>query len=306
MIDKLTKLFNDGDIETVIALSKNSNDPKVQFFYLAALRYLGEFEIALSFISEQQMKLYNEDAPRLIEWHIDILLELDYLDQALNTLKMYEDFPYFSLETNELIASLGEKVQHKRKLKTMQKNFDLYEIERRLFSRSAELAYSALNYINNNYHEAYVPILKKALLDAPDENTKSLVVFALKNKNFNEVVQVNKFGKLVKCNPALAPDPFATKAWEALSNKMIAISNDDEDMNFGSVASSLMLGHAIYLYPIIYANNDIDGLASAYHFMTLRALGRGRNLIDFANEFNYDLNKIEATLNKYHFDYFRK
>ena len=63
------------------------------------------------------MQLYTNNAAQLIDWHIDILLELDDLDQTLNTLKIYETFPYFSLETNELIAKLGDKVQQKRKKK---------------------------------------------------------------------------------------------------------------------------------------------------------------------------------------------
>ncbi|OQC09740.1 MAG: hypothetical protein BWX74_00872 [Tenericutes bacterium ADurb.Bin087] len=304
MIDTLIDYFERGEIDKVIALSKGSNDPEIQFFYLAALRYLGEYEIALSYIADHQMHLYTFNAPQLIEWHIDILLELEDLDQALNVLKIYENFPYFSLETNELIAKLGDKVQQKRKEKTRQHNFDLYELERRLLCRNVDLAFSAINYMVTNFHEAYISLFKRALLDAPINNVKSLIILALKELKHNETLQVNKFGKLIKVNPATAPDPFKTKAGAKLVNNIKAIAEREDYNQFGEVATSFMNGHATYIYPFTYELKDVDTLTLAYRYYIYRALGRFKDVQEYCAEYDVDQASLVAIFAKYHFNYF--
>lgn len=304
MMDKLIDYFERGEIDKVIALSKGSKDPEIQFFYLAALRYLGEYQIALSFISENQMQLYTNNAPQLIDWHIDILLELDDLDQALNTLKIYETFPYFSLETNELIAKLGDKVQQKRKEKNRQHKFDLFELERRLLCRNVELAFSAVSYMVSNFHEAYIALFKRALLDAPINNVKSIIIFALKELKHNETVQVNKFGKLIKVNPATAPDPFKTKGGAKLIKKMQEVAALDDYNQFSEVADSLITGHAMYIYPLTYEVKDVDGLVDAYLYYIYRALGCINNVNEYIEEHGLNAETLFAIFTKYHFTYF--
>lgn len=305
MTDELIELFAEGDIEKVLALTKESKDPEHMFFYLAGLRLIGEYEIALSYIAEHQMELYDFDAPRLIKWHVDILLELDDLNQALNVIKTYHTFPYFSLETNELISSLGDKIQQKRKNRDKKMKLDLFELERRLLADNPDLAYSALTYMNTNFHDAYYALYKRALLDAPLEDVKSFILFVLKEKKYNETLQVNKFGNLMKINPATAPDPFNTKAGSKLVEQIEDALLNDESGQVEEVADAIVPAHAFFIYPITYELQDVEALVETYCFIIYESMGRVKSVDEFVTLYGGNKETIEKMLNKYHFEYFK-
>lgn len=304
MYKKIERLFDNEQIEELLALTKNTKDPYLMFYYLAGLMQIGEYNIALSYITEHQMELYNFDAPQLIFGHVDILMELGELDQALNILKQYEDFPYFSLETNEMIATLGEKVQKRRKEKVEERQLDLKEIERRFFSHNHDLVLSALAYVEKYYDEAYIFILQKVLLNHPSESLKSYVLYILKSNNHDGIVQINKFGVITKVNPAKLFIPHNTTAQKAVFTEIKKISDLDDDVNFPMVISDLVKNHIFTIYPQNYEKKDVFLLGQIFNIFALMISGRPVLLPEYFDEKNLDINEFDTIFHKYHFDDF--
>lgn len=303
MIDYLKILFETENYEEILRRTKTSKDPAAMFIRLATLIMIREYNIALSYIIENQMELYMYDAPQLIKQHIDILIDMDELDQALNMLKQYEDFPYFSLETNEVVASLGEKVQKLRKERLQQHQLDLREIERRLYTDNYDLIFSAVLYMQNNYHESYNVIIEKALLNHHDESLKSYLLLVLKQVNYDKEVQINKFGKLRKVTPAKLFIPEESPTQKALYSEVEKIIATDDDVNFGEVIHRIRSAHFLFIYPQNIERSDIRGLSQLLHYVALKFAGRSPSIEDFVLNYNADLEVLKQLYYKYHFSY---
>ncbi len=301
MHKKIKALLENNEIEALLTLTKGTRDPLLMHYRLKGLIKLGEYHIALSFISENQMELYTYNAPELIKAHIDILNELKDLDQALNVLKQYEDFPYFSLETNEIIAALGDAVQKARKDNFRYRQLDLLEIERRLFSGDHDLTLSALVYIDKYYHESYITILEKVLLNAEEETLKSYLLYILKQKDHNKTVAINKYGVILKVNPAKLFEPGETTAQKALFKEVDKIIEQDDDINFKGVILDLINRHIFTIYPQNYDKKDVVLLSQTFHYLTLSVTGRMEDFNEFLDTYNYDGDALLYIRDKYYF-----
>lgn len=299
--DKFERLLREEGIEELITLTKKSKSVSDKFYYLRALRKIGEFNIALSFISEFQMELYLLDAPLLIELHIDTLVEIDDLNQALNVLKQYESFPYFSLETNELISALQADVKKKRHAKNETKKYDLQALDALFFHGNEQQAFAALNYIERNYNEHYISLLQKVLLDSPSEMIKSFTLILLFEKKCSAKVKINKFKKILNVVPSRLFAPASAKSQQALLKKIVKIGEEDQDLNFQKLITEIYFHHIGFIYPISYQNEDLDNVAHYLQFLALNTIGRTIDFETFFLEYGYkpfDLTILNA---KYYF-----
>lgn len=299
--EKYERFLREERIEELLTLTKNSKNPLDKFYHLRALRKIGEFNIALSFISEFQMELYSYDAPFLIELHIDTLTEIDDLNQALNVLKQYEYFPYFSLETNELISSLQEQVKKRRHERHEAKKYDLQALDSLFFQGNEQQAFAALNYIEKNYNEHYISLLQKVLLNSPHEMIKSFTLILLFEKKHAEQVKINKFNKIMPVVPSTLFAPANGKTQRVLLKKIVKLGKEDEDFNFQKLMTEIFFHHVGFIYPISYMSEDIDDLSHYFQYLALNTIGRTINFEDFFLEYGYrpfDLLDLDS---KYHF-----
>lgn len=305
-ITKLENMLNRDELEKLIALTKQSNDLAYRFYYLRALRKLGEYHIMLSFISEYQMELYSHDAPTLIRLHIDALIEIGDFDQALNVLKQYDNFPYFSMETNEVISELGERVQKKRKEKTMIRDYNIQEIERRLSSDNYDLMYSALEYINANFHDSYLPLIAKVLKVSKNELSQSILLITLKEHGYKDEVMLNKFMQnfnlsLDKLHVIGEDKPFLN-----LQKAVKEFVKVDDDLNVEQIALELLLRHTLFLYPLQYQKKDQNLLVHYFYYLALGYQGRTEKIEEFCARFNLEVFSLNGLVDKYYFRAFRR
>lgn len=303
-MNELEKLLASNQLEKLVLLTKGVNEPLFRLYYIKALVKLGDYRIALSEILENSMELYSFNALEIIKTHINILRELKEFDQALNVLKMYEDYPYISQEVNELIYSLIERVQGWRSYETKKKVLTLQEIERRLLSSNADLTLGALQYISTNYHESYVTLLQKVLLSEVRPYTKSLILFLLKDVNYAFPLKVEKFGKLTKYTPKTGFDPYRESNLKKFSPYLKFSGDDEHDITLSNTAYSIMRGHLLYLYPFVVNAKDIPLVSEIYKFLAINALGADKSLD--AHIYDYKLNKdqVYEVFEKYYFHSF--
>lgn len=300
----LKALYEDGEIEKLIAITKNSNDVHHRLFYLHALRKLGEYNIALSYIAEHQMELYSAFGPKLIKLHIDTLFEIKDLDQALNVLKQYETFPYFSLETNEVIAALGSDVQNRRKRQQKSKVYDLKALEHYLNSPDENTALRALRYIENNYSESYLFLLQKTLLDAPSEIVRSFTLLLLIQEGYASEVSIKKFGQILKVIPMTMQEPFVTKSFKALEKEVFSLASSDRDLNLEHVIRNVLYHHMFYIFPFVFKKGDHKLLSHLYLFIAFNMMGRTISLENFMLDFALSENDVKILVEKYKFTSF--
>ncbi len=306
-IKHLEALYEGGEIEKLLTLTSTSSDIQHRLFYLRGLRKIGEFEIALSYISDHQMDLYDAFGPTLIELHIDTLFEVGDLDQALNMLKQYEAFPYFSLETNEVIAKLKAEVQRRRKNKQQEHVYDLLALEQALLMGREDLAMSALNYVGKHYSDSYIGLLQKAMLQAPSEMVRSFTLLLLYEKRYDQVVQIKKFAQIKKVVPSKITDPLKTRNFMKMDETLKALAERDNDSNIKTVLENVFIHHFIHLFPQTVTLKDVDLVAKLYEFTALNMMGRNISFPNFLIEESLDEHMMAQLITKYeflHFSYF--
>lgn len=300
----LKHLYKDDELEKLIAITKNSDEINHRLFYIHALRKLGEYHIALSYISEHQMELYNAFGPELIKLHIDSLAEISDYDQALNVLKQYESFPYFSLETNEVIAKLSDMVQTKRKHEHINKKYDLLVLEKYLASNDENQALIALTYIRENYSDSYIHLLQKFMLDGSREIIRSFILLLLVEQKYDDVVKIKKFDVIHKVVPSKVVDPFARKSFSEIDAELSKLIAADDDLSLGNVVRNIFSHHTIYIFPAQVHKNDRKLISYLYLFVAYNMMGRTTSLENFELDFKLDQGALTTLISKYEFTSF--
>ena len=136
-MDSLKTLMDKRQYDLVIKLTENSNDAIALFYRLSALLAVGQSEGALNLIKSKKLILQNKLA-LLIKFHIEILCLLGRFDEAYLELKNYEEMPYDSQETEEILRSMPTYIRDAEKATYGAKRIDEDELRQRLLSKKDE------------------------------------------------------------------------------------------------------------------------------------------------------------------------
>lgn len=295
----LQTLYDNDALESLVNLTKKSNQPDAMFFYLKALLKLGEFGLALSYIEEHSITLYEYDAISLMNMHIDILLEEARFDYATNMLKMYEDYPYFSQEANDVIKELQAKVAEKRLDTTKKRELTLKDLRARLYGRSIDLFVSAVLYIVEEKEPLYLDLLRPFLLEEVNTGRKSLVIVYLLNSPSDGVFDIWRFGKIHSVDFSKVSKPFYeyNARMATLLPKQSYISND---VTLERALFNVFFRHRIHTFPLNIDEEDESFLMKYYYYIALNMIGNPHTLEQYAAEYDLALDALPYYRKKYH------
>ncbi len=295
----LQTLYENDALEPLVNLTKKSKHPAVMFFYLKALLKLGEFGLALSYIEEHSILLYEYDALSLMQMHIDILLEEARFDYAINMLKMYEDYPYFSQEANDLIKELQAKVNAKRSNSTKKRELTIKDLKTRLNHENIDLFVSALVYIINEKEPLYFDLLRPLLLEEYNTGRKSLVIIHLLRSEIDSDFEIWRYGTVYTVNFNKVSKTFYeyNARFATLFPKEVYIAND---VTLERAIWSVFFRHRVHTFPLEIALEDEPFLIKYYHYIALNMIGNPHTLEQYAAEYSLALDELPKYRNKYH------
>lgn len=96
-MDNLKSLFDKKEYDLVIKLTRSSSDVDDLFYCLSAYLSLNKIDDALTLIKEKK-DILKTRLPMLMRTHIELLCLAQKFDEAYDTIKEYENMPYFSQE----------------------------------------------------------------------------------------------------------------------------------------------------------------------------------------------------------------
>ncbi|MBE6142064.1 MAG: hypothetical protein E7175_04425 [Erysipelotrichaceae bacterium] len=251
-MDNLKSLFDKKEYDLVIKLTRSSSDVDDLFYCLSAYLSLNKIDDALTLIKEKKDVLKTR-LPMLMRTHIELLCLAQKFDEAYDTIKEYENMPYFSQEGEETLKSLPHIVREYER--NFYKPHDISEDDliKFLMSKDSNTVVGALDALRDKDITPYLIYINKILIDFPKQSIRSFALLLLVQKELNKVVKFNHMGKIIEVNPKELKAPFVDQEFADLSNKLVEVYKDSSlSMN----ALQILSTYLIYIYPEEVDYND--------------------------------------------------
>ena len=115
-MDNLATLFKKKQYQLIIDVTDGSLDIEAISYRLNALIALNRYQDALTLIIARNDLLYQKDPLKCMELHFELLLHEKKFDEALMTLKKYEEMPYVSQRVEEFLRAIPKKIANYQKM----------------------------------------------------------------------------------------------------------------------------------------------------------------------------------------------
>lgn len=271
---------------------------KTTINYINSLINEGSYETALKELVFKQEQLFKLDPIWTIKTHIQILVDLEKLGDALEELAIYKTYPYVSMEIEDLIKDITISIKAKVN-KQGKQQVSKGEILSYLNSDDYEVVSRALFLIRSSNPFDFISELEALLVSEKDNNIKTLTLLILLEINYNKPLLILKNGQKVTIKPDQISMPFADDIYLTLKDKIIEFSKDISQNNFANEYAKVAY---LNLYPLMFDLSDLNYLTYYFHFKAINALGGDITSISFLQDYGLDNNLFSMLEAKYHLE----
>lgn len=256
----LRKLLEERKFQEVLDLTRKSTKSEELFFRLSAFMALGKLKEAIECIENNRVTL-QDNLPWLMRLHIELLCLDGRFDEAFDEVKYYENLPYDSQESEEVLKSLPKIIREYETSKShlaMEKE----EIIKGLASKSSDDVLASLDALRDKDLTPYYIFLQKILTSFPKQAIRSFALLLLVQRAVNKTFKFNNMGEVIDVNPSLLKPPFVDDDFEKVVKRM---QEEYKDPSITQNAISLLSSYLIYIYPKTVDLNDDTLVDALYH-----------------------------------------
>ncbi|WP_409289610.1 tetratricopeptide repeat protein [Peribacillus sp. SCS-37] len=137
----------------------------------------------------------------------------------------------------------------------------------------------------------------KVFLKSPERNPflKTLIITILRDQGVGEVIEIEKFGRVIEAAPELLPDILETDFLQGTVSVLEEMLSH-EDPTLSEFARSLVERHNFILYPFEPIEFNARNWAAAYHILAGEYQGAGLSEDEASARYDADLTRIQAIL----------
>ncbi len=257
------------DYAKVILLSENSNDIDILLMRANAFCMLNQYENAINCLIKNE-KILIEKMPQLIDMHMFICLSNKKYFEALEALKHYEDYPYFSQEVEEKFIEYKKII--KLEYEKNQKNEEDDNIEAMLSSNDNERIQNAINILKKENFLPYVGQLEKIMVDSNDILTRIMTLSLFIDKKYSSNVKYKMDNKIID----VVPKEVKAIINDDIFNNLLKKCRQYKDMAYSKVFEQLLATYAFYYFPF-GLKYDENSLFEALDILTKKYLRMPNN-----------------------------
>lgn len=250
-MDSLKTLMDKKAYDLVLKITENSTDAISLFYRISALLALAKVEDALNVIKSKRTIL-EEKPSILIKIHIEILCMLGRFDEAYEELGYYQELPYESQETEELLRSMPNFIRQEEK-KSYRHGLTEDEVIKKLLSKNDEDVVAGINQVRAFSLDSFLLPLFKILRSYPRQAIRVCALLLLVEKKYDKEVEFLHFDKLIKVVPSSLEEPFAVNGFNNLEEISFAFQSEFHDPSVAENALQILSTYLLYIYP-----NKID------------------------------------------------
>ena len=268
-MDNFKTLFEKGEYELVIKITKNSNNVDDLFYCLSAFLALNKIDEALKFISDK-FAILKERLPMLMKTHIELLCLGGRFDEAYERIAYYKELPYYSQEAEETLKELPKIVREYEAnfYKNHDKTINLEEINKGLSSNDDYQVLNALDSLRALDITPYLDKIQNVLVNYPKQSVRSFALLFLVQRAVDKEFDFLHIDKVIKVNPSRLNPPFVGDDFNDIQNKMQELYRDT---SLTSNAIQLLSSYLIYIYPEEVDLTSLD-LIEAFHIISCKYL----------------------------------
>ena len=227
--------------------------------------------------------------------HVSFYAELENLPKALEVISYYKNGPYISMEVEELLNELKEKVASI--INKPKKDYDDEKIRKMLFSNNEEARLSALKYLSSQNIRLYLTLVKEYLLSSFKYKFKTLALFILIEQKVDENIKVEKNGRIFTYNPSLLKFPFDEEYYLACKNEIE--KNSKVDPSVSQIAIELLNTIQIKEYPDSVLEMDTYKLiADILLDISNNYINGSNERVNVSNRYNLEPSKIQEIIDE--------
>jgi hypothetical protein len=259
-MEDLRKLLEERKFQEVLDLTRKSTKSEELFFRLSAFMALGKLKEAIDCIEVNRVTL-QDNLPWLMRLHIELLCLDGRFDEAFDEVKYYENLPYDSQESEEVLKTLPKIIREYETSKShlaMEKE----EIIKGLASKSSDDVLASLDALRDKDLTPYYIFLQKILTSFPKQAIRSFALLLLVQRAVNKTFKFNNMGETIDVNPSLLKPPFVDDDFEKVVKRM---EEEYKDPSITQNAISLLSSYLIYIYPKTVDLNDDVLVDALYH-----------------------------------------
>ena len=259
-MEDLRKLLEERKFQEVLDLTRKSTKSEELFFRLSAFMALGKLKEAIECIENNRVIL-QDNLPWLMRLHIELLCLDGRFDEAFDEVKYYENLPYDSQESEEVLKTLPKIIREYETSKShlaMEKE----EIIKGLASKSSDDVLASLDALRDKDLTPYYIFLQKILTSFPKQAIRSFALLLLVQRAVNKSFKFNNMGEVIDVNPSLLKPPFVDDDFEKVVKRM---QEEYKDPSITQNAISLLSSYLIYIYPKTVDLNDDTLVDALYH-----------------------------------------
>jgi len=271
-MDNLKTLMDKKEYELVIKLTENSVNPNDIFYRISALLATGKIDESLK-VLESKQKLLENNLSVLSKVHVEILCLLGRFNEARHITKYYQNLPYQSQVTEEVLNSLPELINAEERKGFSFKTLNNDQIIEKLLSKNDQEVLLALDTIRDRDILTFLPYIKKVMVDFPKQSIRSFALLLLVQKETDRELLFNHCGKQITVNPKHLEPPFVGEDFNQIIK---AMQTEYKDPSLGEHAVSILSSYLLYIYPDKIAESNEILLTSLY-LIALSYLGADKD-----------------------------
>lgn len=247
-MDSLKTLMDKKAYDLVLKLTEKSTDSFSLFYRISAYLALGEPLKSLEIINHYRYVL-EEKPSILIKIHIEILCLLGRFDEAYQILKYYEELPYDSQETEEILRAMPKYIRDEERKTYRTHLLNEEELQKKLLSKDDEEVILAINEIREFPLERFLLPLLKIMRSHSRQIIRVFALLLLVDKKYDKEVEFLHFDKLIKVVPAKLDDPFHIQGYNDMQELIFALQSEYHNPSIADNAIQLISSYLLYIYP---------------------------------------------------------
>ena len=296
-MDSLKTLMDQKAYDLVLKLTDNSQDAIALFYRISAFLAKGEPDKSLEVINTHRHTLETKPSI-LIKMHIEILCLLGRFDDAYAVLKYYEDLPYDSQETEEILRSMPQFIRQEERKAYHHPASSIEELQQKLLSKDDEEVILAINEIRNHPLDVFVLPLMNIMRSHPRQIIRVFALLLFVDKKYPLEVPFLHFDHLIKVVPASLDDPFYVPGYHDVQELTFALQSAYHNPSIANNALQLISSYLLYIYPSKIDLNE-EEIIVAFGYLSQKLLQiTPLSLEEMCLEKGLDFNKLEAFVNK--------
>ena len=253
----------------------------------------GTDEDGFLFFVENNQDLLKKNPITFIGLHVSFYANQEDAVKALQVVEHYKSAPYISMEVEEFLNELKEKLLH---LTEPTKQYNDDDIKKFLFSKNENAIVSALHILSKKNIRSYLPLIKEFLLSNAKYKYKTLALFILIEQKVDEDITFDKDGLEYTINPSSNYLPF--DQFDYLDTKA-EIEKRNENTEVIENAIEILNTVQIKNFPdTVLDIDEIELMADIFILISKSYLGETVSIQEIADKYEIQADKVEEIISQ--------